>query len=84
MKQTIVFLERNTFNVPFRKPSFDHEWIEFGETAPEQVVGRLSGATIAICNKVQLRGEALSLLPKLQLIAVAATGVLATMPYAKR
>jgi glycerate dehydrogenase len=75
VKQTIVFLERNTFNVPFRKPSFDHEWIEFGETAPEQVVGRLSGATIAICNKVQLRGEALSLLPKLQLIAVAATGV---------
>ena len=75
MKQTIVFLERNTFNVPFRKPSFDHEWIEFGETTPEQVVARLAGATIAICNKVQLRGEALSQLPKLRLIAVAATGV---------
>ncbi len=75
VKQIIIFLERNTFNVPFRKPSFDHEWIEFGETTPEQVVERLSGATIAICNKVQLRGEALSQLPKLQLIAVAATGV---------
>jgi glycerate dehydrogenase len=75
VKQTIVFLERNTFNVPFRKPSFDHEWIEFGETTPEQVVERLSRATIAICNKVQLRAEALSQLPKLQLIAVAATGV---------
>ena len=75
MKQTIVFLERNTFNVPFRKPSFDHEWIEFGETTPEQVVARLAGATIAICNKVQLRGQALSQLPKLRLIAVAATGV---------
>jgi glycerate dehydrogenase len=74
-KQTIVFLERNTFNVPFRKPSFDHEWIEFGETALEQVVGRLSPATIAICNKVQLRADALSQLPKLRLIAVAATGV---------
>ena len=36
---------------------------------------RLNGATIAICNKVQLRGEALSRLQKLQLIAVAATGV---------
>jgi len=75
VKQTIVFLERNTFNVPFRKPSFDHEWIEFGETMPEQVVERLNGATIAICNKVQLRGDALSQLPKLQLIGVAATGV---------
>ena len=36
---------------------------------------RLNGATIAICNKVQLRGDALSQLPKLQLIGVAATGV---------
>ena len=75
MRQIIVFLERNTFNVPFRKPSFDHEWIEFGETSLDQVVERLEPATIAICNKVQLRGEALSQLPKLRLIAVAATGV---------
>jgi glycerate dehydrogenase len=75
MRQIIVFLERNTFNVPFRKPSFEHEWIDFGETAPEQVVERLTPATIAICNKVQLRAEALSQLPKLRLIAVAATGV---------
>lgn len=74
-KQTIVFLERNTFNVPFRKPSFDHEWIEFGETTVDQVVDRLHEATIAICNKVQLRGDALAQLPKLKLIAVAATGV---------
>jgi glycerate dehydrogenase len=75
MRQIIVFLERNTFNVPFRKPSFEHEWIDFGETAPEQVVERLTPASIAICNKVQLRAEALSQLPKLRLIAVAATGV---------
>ncbi|HEV8426755.1 MAG TPA: D-2-hydroxyacid dehydrogenase [Pyrinomonadaceae bacterium] len=75
MKQTIVFLERNTFNVPFRRPSFDHEWIEFGETAPEEVVYRLAPATIAICNKVQLPAEALSQLPNLRLIGVAATGV---------
>lgn len=75
MKQFIVFLERNTFNVPFRKPSFDHEWIDWGETTPEQVVERLAMATIAICNKVQIRAEALAQLPKLRLIAVAATGV---------
>ena len=75
MNEIIVFLERNTFNVPFRKPSFDHEWIDFGETTPDQVVERLASATIAICNKVQLRGDALAQLPKLKLIAVAATGV---------
>jgi hypothetical protein len=28
----IFFLERNTFNVTFRKPAFEHEWIEFDET----------------------------------------------------
>ena len=75
MKRKIVFLERNTFNVPFRKPSFAHEWIEFGETALDQVVERLDQASIAICNKLQLRAEALSQLPELRLIAVAATGV---------
>lgn len=72
--ESIVFLERNTFNIPFRRPSFDHQWIEYGETAEGQVVDRLRDATIAICNKVALRENALSQLPKLKLIAVAATG----------
>jgi glycerate dehydrogenase len=70
----IVFLERNTFNIPFRRPSFDHEWVEYGETEENQVVDRLHDATIAICNKVALRENALSQLPNLKLIAVAATG----------
>ena len=74
-RQIIVFLERNTFNVSFRKPAFDHEWVEFGETTPDEVAGRLAQATITICNKVSLRAEALSQLPDLRLIAVAATGV---------
>ena len=74
-KEIIVFLERNTFNVDFRKPRFEHEWIEFGETAPGEVVERLNPATIAICNKLPLRAETLSQLPRLRLIAVAATGV---------
>jgi len=73
--EIIVFLERNTFNVPFRRPAFAHEWSEFGETAPGEVVERLAPATIAICNKLPLRAETLSQLPKLKLIAVAATGV---------
>lgn len=74
-EEIIVFIERNTFNVPFRKPAFRNEWIEFGETPPDQIIERLAPATIVICNKQPLRADVLSQLPKLRLIAVAATGV---------
>jgi len=72
---SIVFLERNTFNVEFRRPDFPHEWIEFDETRPDEIVERLQNATIVICNKLALRSETLSQLQRLKLIAVAATGV---------
>src|SRR5882672_2054913 len=72
--QRIVFLERNTIQANFRRPNFDHEWIEFAETFSEQVVERLRGATIVISNKLPLREAELSQLPELKLIAVAATG----------
>lgn len=76
MSQRIVFLDRDTIapDVIVRKPGFDHEWLEYGKTTPEQVVERLKGATIAITNKVPLREDALKQLPDLKLIAVAATG----------
>jgi glycerate dehydrogenase len=73
--ESIVFLERNTFNINFPRPAFAHEWIEHDETATGEIVPRLNGATIVICNKLQLRAETLSQLPQLKLIAVAATGV---------
>src|SRR6266545_2976316 len=72
--ERIVFLERNTIQANFRRPDFDHEWIEYGETFSEQVVERLHGATIAISNKLPLRKAELSQLPDLKLIAIAATG----------
>jgi len=75
INQSIVFLERNTFTIDFRRPEFPHEWTEYGETAPEEIVARLRDATIAICNKLALREAVLAQLPKLRLIAVAATGV---------
>ena len=73
--QHIVFLERNTFNVPFRKPEFPHTWVDHGETTPSQIIERLQDATIVICNKLPLRGSVLAQLPGLRLIAVAATGI---------
>lgn len=72
--ERIVFLERNTIQANFRRPSFAHEWIEYGETFSEQVVERLRGATIVISNKLPLRAPELSQLPELKLIAIAATG----------
>jgi glycerate dehydrogenase len=72
--ERIVFLERNTIAADFRRPGFAHEWVEFGESFQDQVVARLSGATIAISNKLALREPELSQLPELKLIAIAATG----------
>src|SRR5437016_3475009 len=72
--ERIVFLERNTIAANFRRPGFDHEWIEFGESFQDQVVERLRNATVAISNKLALREPELSQLPELKLIAIAATG----------
>jgi len=70
--ERIVFLERNTVQASFRRPNFDHEWIEYGESLQDQVVARLSGATIVISNKLALREPDLARLPELKLIAIAA------------
>ena len=72
--ERIVFLERNTVQANFRRPDFDHEWIEYGESLQDQVGERLRGATIVISNKLALREPDLARLPELKLIAIAATG----------
>jgi len=73
--ERIVFLERDTFKADFRRPAFAHEWTEYAATSSDEVVARLAGATIAICNKVRLGENELAQLPELRFIAVAATGV---------
>jgi len=72
----IVFLDRGTFapQIKLRRPGFAHDLVEYEETKAGQVLERLAGASIAIVNKVELRGEVLAHLPELKLIAVAATG----------
>ena len=74
LMERIVFLERNTVQAEFRRPDFDHEWIEYRETLPSQVVERLAKASIVISNKLALREPDLAHLPELKLIAIAATG----------
>src|SRR5436853_7909398 len=72
--ERIVFLERNTIQADFRGPNWDHEWIEYQETRPEEVFERLREASIVISNKLDLREPQLSVSPGIKLIAIAATG----------
>jgi glycerate dehydrogenase len=74
MRHSIVFLDRATLGVPLTPPDFPHDYREYEATSADQASVRLADATIAINNKVPLRAETLSRLPKLKLIALAATG----------
>jgi glycerate dehydrogenase len=72
--ETIVFLDRDTLRAEVRRPSFPHRWVGYGATRPEEVLERLRDATVAVTNKAPLRAEVLAQLPRLRLVAVAATG----------
>ncbi|HXG79747.1 MAG TPA: D-2-hydroxyacid dehydrogenase [Methyloceanibacter sp.] len=75
MQHTIVFLDRESVGANVRKPNFPHDYKEYQSTwTPDEIVERLKDATIAIINKVPMRADVLKRLPKLKLIAVAATG----------
>jgi glycerate dehydrogenase len=74
MTHRIVFLDRSTLQATVRRPAFEHSWQEYPVTSASEVVERLRDATVAITNKVPLRAEVLRRLPKLKMIAVAATG----------
>ena len=74
MSHSIVFLDRGSLGVPLRKANFPHSYKEYEATSVDQIVERLKDADIAVTNKVPLREATLKQLPKLKLIAVAATG----------
>jgi glycerate dehydrogenase len=74
MKQKVVFLDRNSLIADMRVPTFAHDWVDFDQTRPEDVVLRLRDASIVITNKVRLSGELLAQTPGVKMIAVAATG----------
>ncbi|SAK75053.1 glycerate dehydrogenase [Caballeronia calidae] len=74
--QKIVFLDRETLapQITLKRPAFEHELVEYGRTAPEQVAARLQGASIVITNKVAITADIIEQVPTLRLVAVAATG----------
>ena len=72
----IVFLDRDTMgpSVEIVRPDFDHEWVEYGKTAPAEVAERISDADLVITNKAPIRAEQLTNASKLKMISIAATG----------
>lgn len=72
---TVVFLDRDTLRADVRRPSFPHRWVEYPQTRAGEAAGRLAEATVCITNKVPLDRATLERLPRLRLVAVAATGV---------
>jgi len=76
MSERIVILDRDTIaeHIDLRRPSFEHDWVVYDRTRPDQVAERLAGATIAITNKAPIRAETLVQLPDLKMISIAATG----------
>lgn len=72
----IVFLDQATFPdaVTVRPPAFPHTLETFARTTTDEVVARAKDAEIIILNKVAMRADTLAQLPKLKMIAIAATG----------
>ena len=46
----------------------------FAQTTPDQVIGRLKGASVAISNKIVIDAAAMAASPELRLILITATG----------
>ncbi len=67
--ERIVFLERHTIQAEFRRPNFEHEWIEYPETLCHEVAERVRDATIIISNKLSLGEPQLTRASELKLIA---------------
>ena len=72
--ERIVFLERNTIQANFRRPEFDHDWVEYPESSADQVPERVRDATIIISNKLSLGEPQLAAAASVKMIAIAATG----------
>ena len=76
-KPKVVFLDRATIpsQISLKALGFEHEWVEYDFTQPNQVAERIADAEIVITNKVVLNASNLSSASKLRFIAVSATGV---------
>jgi len=70
----IVMLDGDTLPVPLPIGQQQADWEIRAQTSSSDIVSSLTGATVAITNKVPLRADTLKQLPELRFICVAATG----------
>lgn len=72
----IVFLDRDTIGpgVEIVRPDFEHDWVEYGKTAPDEVAARIADADLVITNKAPIRADQLGSAKNLKMISIAATG----------
>ena len=70
----IVSIEAGALVADLRRPAFEHTWTEHEATSQAQVAERLRDATIAVVNKRLLTADIIAALPRLQMVAIAATG----------
>ena len=74
-RRNIVVLDAATLRGGLSRPSFEHEWTEHERTVPSETAERIRNAHVVITNKSPVNAEAIAGAEKLELIAVAATGV---------
>ncbi|POB00694.1 glycerate dehydrogenase [Chromobacterium sinusclupearum] len=74
MTHNVVFLDRDSLPVPVPVFSFPAHCRDYPATSLEQIVDHAIEADIVISNKVPLSRETIARLPRLKLIAIAATG----------
>ena len=70
----IVFLDSSSLPSPLERPAVALDWDERPATSSDELVAALSGAQVAVTNKVKITRAALEQLPELKFICVAATG----------
>lgn len=75
MALNIVFVDRDSLPVPIPFVAFEHQLTEFPSTPIPSLVERVRDADIVITNKVPFSRSVLDALPRLKMLAVAATGV---------
>ncbi len=73
---TIVCLDRNGIpeRIQIPKPAAPHHWVNYKQTAPEDVIKRSIDADILVVNKIKIDAAILGACPKLRHIVVSATG----------
>lgn len=70
-KERVAFLDRAAFTADeLPIPSFEHNWSEYPDTAPSDLVPRLFWATTAITHATPINAEAIEQLHKLKWIVV--------------